>query len=126
MPIICNQQLPAGQQAEEGELELDEDTAFDVLTEPSDKWKRIAEVIRERGEDGFFHDKCWGLADDAQQKSQTLSVIEQWLLKAFHALKHIGELPDLVSDGEEGDEADEPLDPADEPPDPAETPREAP
>ena len=52
----------------------------------------IARLIRERGADGFFRDKCWGLATDDMRKSNQLTACEQWLVKAYHALKHIAEL----------------------------------
>ena len=63
-----------------------------------EKWAIVARTIRERGEDGFFNDKCWGLATDDKQKAtgeDALTALELWLVKAYHALKHIGELPVL-------------------------------
>ena len=94
----AEQQAPQQQH----DLELEEDQVFADLKEPQQKWIIIARLIRERGEDGFFNDKCWGLAADEKQKSNQLSTREQFLVKAYHALKHIGELP--TSEEEHGGE----------------------
>ena len=71
-----------------------QDTLFDFLTKPLEKWERVVEVIRERGEEGFFNDKCWGLATDAQRKGGNPNCLDHFLVKAFHALAHLGELPE--------------------------------
>ena len=85
----------AEQQApqQQADMELDEDQVFADLKEPPEKWAHIVRLIRERGEDGFFNEMCWKLAADERRKSNQLTACEQWLVKAYHALKHIGELP---------------------------------
>ncbi len=89
---------PAPQQQR---LELDEDQVFADLHDTLPKWMHIARLIRERGEDGFFRDKCWGLATDDMRNSNQLTAVEQWLVKAYHALKHIAE---LTASGEEDED----------------------
>ena len=98
--------LPEAEQQEPQQhaLELDEDQIFADLNEPLPKFIHSVRLIRERGEDGFFNDKCWGLATDDMRKSNQLTACEQWLVKAYHALKHIGELP--MSEEEHEDEED--------------------
>ena len=83
-------------------LELDEDQVFADLKDALPKWTHIVELVRERGTDGFFKDKCWGLAADETRKSNQSTAREQWLVKAYHALKHISELP---ASGEEDEDA---------------------
>ena len=84
---------PTARAAEQGAaLQLDEDEAFDVNVSPEEKWAVVARTIRERGEPDFFNDKCWQLATMEKRKSSTLTALEQWLVKAYDALKHLGEL----------------------------------
>ena len=83
-------------------LELDEDQSFADLQDAFPKWLHIARLIRERGEEGFFLDMCWGLAADEKRNSNQSTAVEQWFVKAYHALKHIAELP---ASGEEDEDA---------------------
>eukprot|EP00966_Prymnesium_polylepis_P193724 4490221-Prymnesium_polylepis.1 len=82
--------------AAQGYLELDDDDAFDVDT-------------RSHTRSGASS-PCWGLATEESQRSCTLSAKEQWRVKAYNALKYIGELPELTEgggggEGEQGDGA---------------------
>ena len=96
----------AEQQApQQHDLELGEDEVFADHKEPLSKWDYIARLIRERGADGFFNKECYGLDTDEMRKSNQSTARDQYLYKAYHALKHIGELPE--PEEEEEDEEDE-------------------
>ena len=86
------------------DLALDEDQVFADHKEPLPKWMHVARRIRERGDEGFFNDSCWGLATDEMRKSNQSTACDQWSVKAYHALKHIGETP--APEEEDGDEED--------------------
>jgi len=103
-PIINAASAPELEQPapQQQRLELDEDQVFADLEDTLPKWMHIARLIRERGADGFFRDKCWGLATDEKRNSNQLTAVEQWLVKAYHALKHIAE---LTASGEEDEDA---------------------
>ena len=105
------------QAAADGALQLDEDDAFDVNTSPEEKWAIVVRTIRERGELGFFNDQCWGIATDEKQKAtgeDALTTLQLWLVKAYHPLKNLGELPEQQQPagdeggGDEGGEVDDP------------------
>ena len=104
MPIENVAPTPA-QPVAAGALQLDEDDAFDLNTPSWEKWKIVAKKIREHGEHEFFNDECWGLDADDKRKSNDLTTLEIWLVKAYHGLKHIGELPEH-GDDEKDDPAD--------------------
>ena len=92
-------------------LVLDEDQEFADQMEPSAKWKHVTQLIRERGEDGFFNEECYGLATVERRKANDLTSCDQWLIKAYHALKHIGELPptlekEMVADDGDSEDVD--------------------
>ena len=74
--------------------EPSEDACFDYIADSEAKWVRLVEVLRERGEYSFFHKQCYGLATETQRKGGNPSCIDQWLLKAYRALMHVGELPE--------------------------------
>eukprot|EP00966_Prymnesium_polylepis_P327691 7383543-Prymnesium_polylepis.1 len=99
-------QLGLAQQAEatvdlsaRADLTLSDDTEFDILKKPLEKWTFIVQLIFERGEEGFF-DRCYGLAAKLAASSNTLSATDQFLVKAYWALKNIGYVPGMDADAE--------------------------
>ena len=80
-------------------LKLSDDHEFDILMTDIKKWGWVVAQIFERGEPGFF-DKCYGLATKQMASSNALSQGDQWLVKAFWALRNIGVLPNLDEIGD--------------------------
>ena len=88
---------------EELEVELDQldipnlsdDDEFDIGLPVELKWRWVCVQILERGEADFFETACYGLATEEKLRSNTLTSGEQWLVKAYWGLKHVGFLPGL-------------------------------
>jgi hypothetical protein len=80
-------------------LTLSDDHEFDILRTDLEKWGWVVAQIFERGEDGFF-DNCYGLATKQMASSNALSQGDQWLVKAFWALRNIGFVPALDEFGD--------------------------
>ena len=75
-------------------LSLSDDAEFDIMKTDKEKWTWVVVQIMERGVEGFF-DQCYGLATKSKTSSNTLAQGEQWMVKAFWALKNIGHIPGL-------------------------------
>ena len=108
---ITHTQADAGRLGEDwARLQLDADQEFDLITDELEKWERVAQVIRERDEYNFFQGDCWGLAAATAHRSNLQSCLEQRLVAAFYALRHLGALPPLpnLEDPDELDEGAEP------------------
>ena len=106
-PIVNAAAAPAaGAQDPHGDSSvLDVDQEFADHMEPRAKWRHVAMLIRERGEDGFFNEECHGLAAVERRKANNLTSCDQWLIKAYHALKHIGELPHALAKEMDADDS---------------------
>ena len=97
--VITHTEADAGRLAEDwAQLQLDADQEFDLITDELKKWERVVQVIRERGEFNFFEGDCWGLAATTAHRSNLQSCLEQRLVAAFYALRHLGALPPLLEE----------------------------
>ena len=72
----------------------DEDDKFAAGCSPLEKWGWVVEEILRRGEDDFFEEDCYGLVTEKKTKQQHKASKEQWLVKAYWLLRHVGRLPD--------------------------------
>ena len=80
-------------------LTLSDDHEFDIMKTDLEKWGWVVTQIFERGDHGFF-DNCYGLATKQMASSNALSQGDQWLVKAFWALRNIGYVPALDEFGD--------------------------
>lgn len=71
-------------------LTVDEDDAFAVLRDANERFEWVIAHIQERGEEGFFQN-CYGLIEPGASTARKSSR-EQWLVKTFWLLHHIGRL----------------------------------
>jgi hypothetical protein len=101
---------------------ISDDEMFDQEWSPEQKHHWACCQIVSRGEAGFFHEKCWGLAADERKGSNELTAGDQWLIKIYFGLRHLGYLPgldeleaDLEAQNEDGADQEAPIeDEADE------------